>query len=240
MERGVDPVANRRYGVVLGLVVVNILVIAVTPSGELSRLLSAALAVASAVAALHAAGASGAAQRLVRLSAGLVLLGAVIATITGGGDLTRGLISLGSGAFVVLAPLVIFRGLLRQVLDEGVDMHVVAGALAIYMLIGLFFAFAVAGVSELASSPYFVGHAHAAPSEDVYFSFITLSTVGYGDYTPALGIGRGLSILEGVAGQLYLVTVVALLIGNLRGRHVSSMAAGRSDAAAAPGTDSEA
>ncbi len=138
--------------------------------------------------------------------------------ITDGGSLVRGTVALANAAFIILSPLVIIRGLLRHVLEEGVDMRVVAGALAIYMMLGLFFAFVVAGVTEFSSTAYFVQHPTSTASDDVYFSFITLSTVGYGDYTPALGIGRGMAILEGVSGQLYLVTVVALLIGNLRGR----------------------
>lgn len=208
-----------RYGIVLGLVVANVLFIAIAPPGGFTRLLSTALSAGVAVAAMRAAGTRADRRRLVLLLGALAIAGALLAEVNGGGPLTRGLIALGSGALVVLAPLVIFRGLLRHVLEEGVDMHAVAGALAIYMMIGLFFAFVVVGVSELASTPYFFQHASTRPSEDVYFSFVTLSTVGYGDYTPAFGLGRGLAIFEGVAGQLYLVTVVALLIGNLRGRH---------------------
>ena len=53
-------------------------------------------------------------------------------------------------------------------------------------------------------------------SQEIYFSFTTLTTTGYGDLTPALSVGRALSVLEMLIGQIYLVTVIGLLVGNLR------------------------
>jgi hypothetical protein len=47
----------------------------------------------------------------------------------------------------------------------------------------------------------------------VYFSYVTLATLGYGDYTAEGSVGRGFAISEALLGQLYLVTVVALLVG---------------------------
>jgi voltage-gated potassium channel Kch len=52
----------------------------------------------------------------------------------------------------------------------------------------------------------------------VYFSYVTLATVGYGDYTPAGDLGRTLVVGEALLGQLYLVTVVALLVSRLARR----------------------
>ncbi|MFM7551963.1 MAG: potassium channel family protein, partial [Actinomycetota bacterium] len=49
----------------------------------------------------------------------------------------------------------------------------------------------------------------------LYFSYITLATVGYGDFTAADAVGRLLAMLEGLVGQLYLVTVLALIVSNL-------------------------
>jgi voltage-gated potassium channel Kch len=48
-----------------------------------------------------------------------------------------------------------------------------------------------------------------------YFSFITLTTVGYGDLTPGTELGQLLASLEALTGQLFLVSVVALVVGNL-------------------------
>ena len=49
----------------------------------------------------------------------------------------------------------------------------------------------------------------------VYFSFITLTTVGFGDFTPAANLGRMLAASEALLGQLYLVLVISLLVANL-------------------------
>jgi voltage-gated potassium channel Kch len=55
-------------------------------------------------------------------------------------------------------------------------------------------------------------------SDALYFSYVTLATVGYGDLTPATELGRTLAVAEALLGQIYLVTVVALIVGNLGGR----------------------
>ena len=67
----------------------------------------------------------------------------------------------------------------------------------------------------------------------LYFSFVTLTTVGYGDLTAAGDFGRAIAAFEAMAGQLYLVTVVALLVSNMA-------RARRSNREAAPAPDEEA
>jgi len=57
----------------------------------------------------------------------------------------------------------------------------------------------------------------------MYYSFVTLTTVGYGDLTASTAIGRMLSVTEALVGQLYLVTVVAILVSNMgRSRNPAS------------------
>jgi hypothetical protein len=55
----------------------------------------------------------------------------------------------------------------------------------------------------------------ATPSDCVYFSFTTLATIGYGDITASGNFGHTLSVTEGLIGQIYLVTIVSLFVGNL-------------------------
>ena len=52
----------------------------------------------------------------------------------------------------------------------------------------------------------------------VYFSYVTLTTLGYGDITPVSSAARNLSVLEAITGQLYLAVLIARLIGLLRFR----------------------
>ena len=56
------------------------------------------------------------------------------------------------------------------------------------------------------------------PALRLYFSFVTLATVGYGDYSAASNLGHTLSVVEALVGQLYLVTVVAVLVSRMTPR----------------------
>ena len=90
------------------------------------------------------------------------------------------------------------------------------GALAVYVLVGLTFGFVIGAIATGSSTDYFASGTDASQSTRVYFSFTTLTTTGYGDYTAATRGGRALAVLEMLLGQLYLVTVISLLVANLR------------------------
>jgi hypothetical protein len=62
----------------------------------------------------------------------------------------------------------------------------------------------------------------------VYYSFTVLTTTGFGDYTPEMSVGRAVAVLEMLTGQLYLVTVIGVLVGNFAGRREGEVALGRS------------
>jgi hypothetical protein len=91
----------------------------------------------------------------------------------------------------------------------------VAGALCIYLLAGLFFAFVYSAIGAFQEGQFFAQTETTTSVDCVYFSFVTLTTVGYGDLTARTDFGRMTSISEALFGQLYLVSVVALLVGNL-------------------------
>ena len=59
-------------------------------------------------------------------------------------------------------------------------------------------------------------------SEFQYYSFVTITTLGYGDITPVTGVAKSFSVLEAVVGQLYMVVVIAWMVGNyVRQKRVS-------------------
>jgi hypothetical protein len=95
-----------------------------------------------------------------------------------------------------------------------VTLRAVAGALTIYLLIGLGFGFLVGLVAELGSGPYFAQGTNGNEAVWAYFSFTVLTTTGFGDYTPATHVGHAVAVIEMLAGQLYLVTVIGVLVGN--------------------------
>jgi hypothetical protein len=92
------------------------------------------------------------------------------------------------------------------------------GAICIYVLLGMMFAFVYAAIDAISSGPFFVQTADATPPDFLYFSFITQTTVGYGDFTASGDLGRALAVLEALTGQLYLVTIIAVLVSRLSAR----------------------
>jgi hypothetical protein len=120
---------------------------------------------------------------------------------------------------VLIAPPAIVLGVLRGVRRNGaVTFQTVFGVLSLYLLLGMLFAFTYGAIDRLGGAPFFSDGAAATPSRNLYFSFATLTTVGYGDYTARSNLGHTLAVLEALLGQLYLVTVVSVIVSNLRPR----------------------
>ncbi len=124
-----------------------------------------------------------------------------------------------TGAFCLLAIGVQAR---QVVLAPGpITLNRVVGALCIYLLLGVVWAILFTFV-QLAEPSAFHYAARAAgdPIEHLlYYSFVTLTTLGYGDVAPVHAVARTLAYMEAVVGQLY----IAVLIAGLVGRHVVGM-----------------
>ena len=101
---------------------------------------------------------------------------------------------------------------LQRILRQGRVTHeTVLGALCTYVLLGLLFAFAYIAVDELAG-PFFTQAGPHGQSEYLYFSFVTLTTLGFGDLSPDVGLPQALTVFEALTGQVFLVTMVARLV----------------------------
>ena len=120
---------------------------------------------------------------------------------------------------VATVPVVIARSLWRRRL---IDVKTVLGAVCIYVLLGMMFAFVYAAINGSTQGSFFVQTAHATTPDFLYFSFVTQTTVGYGDFTAAGDLGRALAVLEALTGQLYLVTIIAVLVSRLSGRNMTT------------------
>ena len=104
--------------------------------------------------------------------------------------------------------------------SEDVTIEVIYAAILVYLLMALMWSF-VYGLLELIHSASFnvaMSLEQGSQMWSIYYSFVTITTLGYGDITPATELASSFSILEAVVGQLYLVVVVARLVG----MHVSS------------------
>jgi len=115
-------------------------------------------------------------------------------------------------ALMLLVPVTILRKIGKEFTEEGVDLEVVLGALCAYLFIGAYFAFLYDLMANLSKSPFFAQPGADSKLNYLYFSFITLTTTGYGEISPAFGPGRMIAVTEAIIGQLYLVAVVAIVV----------------------------
>lgn len=100
----------------------------------------------------------------------------------------------------------------RVLRHRRVTHETVLGALCSYVLVGLLFAFVFLAVDDFISASFFVQEGPHVQSEYVYFSFVTLTTLGFGDLSPSVGLPQALTALEALFGQVFLVTLVARLV----------------------------
>ena len=118
-------------------------------------------------------------------------------------------------ALLLLAAAVI---VVRRVLAKRtVTIQSIYGALSAYLITGLMFASCFAAMDQLGTSDFFANGQQANTQTFQYFSFTTLTTLGYGDFTAAESAGRSIAVLEALTGQVFLVTLVARLVSAYRG-----------------------
>lgn len=113
---------------------------------------------------------------------------------------------------LLVTPAVIVRRLGQR---PRVTLDTVAGALAAYIQIGLFFASLFRLVDMVQTTPFFGATQDVTVMDFQFFSFVTLTTLGYGNLVPVTDVGMSLATLEAVLGQVFLVTVVAVAVSNL-------------------------
>jgi uncharacterized membrane protein HdeD (DUF308 family) len=118
----------------------------------------------------------------------------------------KGFMALVSALLYLAAPFSIVRHL---VLRRTVDRETVLGAIAAYLMMGMFFAFAYRALGAMQTDPFFGLSGDGTFPQDLFFSFTTLTTTGYGNLIPAGNPGQSLAVLEMLIGQLFLVTAVA-------------------------------
>jgi hypothetical protein len=100
----------------------------------------------------------------------------------------------------------------RVLRHRRITYETVLGALCAYVLIGLLFAFLYLAVSDLRDGPFFVQPGPHGQGEYLYFSFVALTTLGFGDLSPSVGLPQALTVLEALFGNIFLVTLVARLV----------------------------
>ena len=152
-------------------------------------------------------------RRIWQLAAlGYLILSVTAAIITAlapdADDLGRHLTIVG-GTLLLVTPFVISRRIASHMV---VTTQTVLGAISVYLLIGMSFAYIYQAIDLVSATPFFIGHEPATINNYLFFSYTTLTTVGYGNLVPAGYVGQTFAMLEALIGQIYLVIVVARLV----------------------------
>ncbi len=203
-----------RYLLAVGLVVLTIVVAAFAADGGWGRVLWIAVEGGTLLFILR----TSAVRRWAMIAAAALVMAAIglnVVLAPVGGRVATGIgVALGA-SLALLAPAAIVRRLLQH---DRITTHTIFGALCIYLLAGLFFALVFTAVGTFEREGFFAQQRTAHVIDYLYFSFVTLATLGYGDLTPRGNLSRMLAVVEALVGQLYLISVVALLVSNMGGR----------------------
>ncbi|MEI8332294.1 MAG: potassium channel family protein [Chloroflexota bacterium] len=213
-----------QYGFALLLIIATIVVRAIAGDNPLGQLGGVALGGGTVVFVLYTADAHPRVLRPTEVFTVVAIAASLLALLTGT-DKFGPLVTTIFGLLLALVAPVAIAARLRSL--PKITFRTVLGALCIYLLLGLFFSYVFGLAASIDRVPFFVEPDAGSATDYVYFSYVTITTTGYGDYTAATDLGRMLAITEALTGQLYLVSVVALLVGNI-GREVEPRRRGRS------------
>jgi len=200
--------ASDAFGLVLLLVLlIYVLASVISNRGWPAVLLTATMGATSVVALTSSQARPTFVHRVLWLAVLAVLLAAVSA-ITGG----RHWISAANFINICLLTVAMAAVLRRVLTSETVSSRTIGGAISVYASLGLLFTWAYGLVDRIEGGGFFGQVAGIQGSDFLFFSYTTLTTTGYGDLVPAGQVGRMLSGLEMMLGQVFLVTLVAGLV----------------------------
>lgn len=179
------------------------------PDWPVNLLLAAALLRAVAVVV------PGRWRRLVVAGIGALVAARLVGLLLGWGAGVEEALSVLWAAAAVGAAAGAVRTLFRPGVAHGERLY---AALSAYLLVGIFLGVLYAAIAARRPEAFLVLGGPAAAGSfglttAVYFSFVTLATLGYGDIVPVVDAVRGLVVVEAIGGQLYLAVLVAGLIG---------------------------
>ncbi|HXW59270.1 MAG TPA: potassium channel family protein [Solirubrobacteraceae bacterium] len=208
------PTRRERYGLLLIAISISFWVQGVASPGRWEQVFVSILLGVTLLLALWAGGVK---PWVMRVSAAIVAIVIVLSLLEAlAGTVNGGAIRAANALLVALAPPAVIVGVVRSLRTrEAVTVEAVFGVLCVYILLGMLFSFVYGSIDRLGGHPFFAGGQAATVSECLYFSFTCLTTIGFGDLTARTDLGHTLSVFEGLLGQIYLVTVVSLIVANL-------------------------
>ena len=129
------------------------------------------------------------------------------------GDVGTGVANIWTGLVLLVAVVMI----VHRVLTFGtVTLQSIFGAFSAYLIVGLMFASFFAAMYHFGNDHFFANNQPGNTQTFQYFSFTTLTTLGYGDFTALENSGRAVAVMEALTGQIFLATLVARLVAAFR------------------------
>jgi hypothetical protein len=197
------------YGViVLLLIVLIVLPMAIEPFSE--RVVNIATAVVGGAVVVLTLRASWVKLWLVNIAA-IFWATAVIGAVLPDRSVLETIGVVGLGLFLIVSPVAILNRIVRH---KRVTVKTVYGSIAVYLQMGVAFSLLYVELFRLDPAAY-PSVSAGTLGTFIYYSFVTLTTVGYGDITPVTETGRTLAIFEALIGQIFLVIVVARIVSLL-------------------------
>jgi Ion channel len=200
--------ASDAFGLVLALVLLTYVLASVLTNHGWSAVLLTIVIGATSVVALTSSHARPVFVRRALMLALLATVLSLIAAISGGRPWLNAanLIEIGLLAVAMAAVL------RRVVTADNVSSRTILGAISVYTALGILFTWAYGLIDRIEGGGFFEGAVDVNGSDFLFFSYTTLTTTGYGDLVPAGQVGRMVSGLEMMLGQIFLVTLVAGLV----------------------------
>ena len=115
-------------------------------------------------------------------------------------------------AFFTFTIVIILKFIFSQ---DKISRNLIAGAAVVYLFMAMIWSYAYRVIEEIDPESFSIGQGHSLehPFSFLYYSFVTLTTLGYGDIFPVSTAAKACAILEAIIGQLYLVITIAWLVG---------------------------
>jgi hypothetical protein len=220
-----SPQRPTRYGVLLAVIMVSYVLSAFT-HGKWVAAVQIGLFLGVSLLAFRAERIG---RRAARWLAGVIIAGSTVAVVLAlnKSEVDSGLAYSWSALILLFAVVIIVRRVLAQ---PEVSLQSIFGAISAYMIIGLMFAAIYEAINQFSAMDFFAQQGTVASLKTFqYFSFTTLTTLGYGDYTAGKSGGQAVAVMEAVLGQIFLATLVARLVSAFRGTGLRQ----RAEAAAA-------
>lgn len=203
-----EALAADSYGLLLGLLVADYVILSVKLPGRWQPVVTAVFLGLTALLAFRTSLVRGPVLRAVQLAVAAAVAAGIVVAIEPN-DRGEGVLFAVLSLLVLTSPVAVISRIIHH---TRVTLDTLLGSICVYVLIGLVFTCADIAVQLVSGTSYFAQPGSHGPPDFIYFSFITMTTVGYGDLSPAHGLPRTMAVLEALTGQIFLVVTVSRLV----------------------------